>query len=96
MGEGKKRGVSMERSTRGMEEISSVGQSLLNQKTIFINILYNFTRFRKKYNEIQVKNMDLNNQKMRNHTPYTVLIFKGLLKLIDSSRTYSLLICTFE
>ena len=43
-----------------------------NQNTILINIKwYYFTRYGKKYNEIQLtKNkMDLNNRKMTNHQP---------------------------
>ena len=76
VGKGKKRGVSME-STRGTKEKSPVGQSLLKQKTIFINITsYYVTRLGNKYNEIQEKKINLNNQKMTNHPPYTVLIFR--------------------
>ena len=50
--EGKKRGVSIERSKEGTKERTPDGLSVPNQNTILINIIL-FYKIRNKYNEIQ-------------------------------------------
>ena len=65
----------MVKSTAGTKDRSPDSLSLPNQNTILINIKwYYFTRYGKKYNEIQsTKNkMDLNIRKMTNHPPSPV------------------------
>ena len=54
MKDGQKRGVSMEKSTAGMNKRSPDCLSQPNQNTILINIkLYSFIRSGKKYNGIK-------------------------------------------
>ena len=55
--EGKKRGMSMERSKAGMKEKSPDGLLLPNQNTILINIMRGYFKTWKMYNEIQLQKL---------------------------------------
>ena len=75
----------MEKSTAGTNKRSPDGLSLPNYNTILINIKwYYFTRYGKKYNEIQLtKKIDFNIRKMTNHPPSPDIIIKTLVAYLD-------------